>query len=443
MTTASLLQILLALAASVALIIILTTRYRVHAFFALLVACFIVGFGVQMPVADIITASKEGFGHTMRSLGLIIVLGTTLGVLLEHTGSTRVMATFILRKTGERRAPLAMSITGFIVGLPLFCDSGYIVLSGLNQSLARRTGISMVVMSVSLATGLYSVHCLIPPHPGALAAAGTIGIDPGKLLLIGMGVAIPAMLIGYWWANYAGKKIVVIIRDDEKKEEELQSRKPSVINAFLPVVLPIVLIAVNSFFAMDHKVETGWRKVLTILGDPVIALSIGVLLAFNAGRNWERKTVSKLLTDGAEKAGGILVIIAAGGAFGSVLAATKLGQHFGSLSLQNLGILFPFLLTFILKTAQGSSTVAIITAASIVLPLLPALGLNSDTGKLLCVLSMGAGSMMISHANDAYFWVIAKFSGLEMRPMLKVYSVASLLMGIVTLFMVYIISFVL
>lgn len=444
MVEISFLQILLALVAGIALILILTTKYRVHAFFALLLACFVVGLGVQMPVANIITAVKEGFGNIMRSLGLIIVLGTTLGVLLEHTGSTRVMAGFILKKTGERHAALAMSITGFIVGLPIFCDSGYIVLSGLNRSLAKRTGIPIAVMSISLATGLYSVHCLLPPHPGAAAAAGTLGVDFGKLILTGIVVAIPAMLVGHWWAGYAGKKIPYGVLVDEEKVTEATMAKPSVLNAFLPVVLPIVLIAINSFFIINKNDGMSWLKIVSILGDPVIALSIGVLLAFNTGRGWRKNTISKLLAEAAEKAGGILVIIGAGGAFGAVLAATNMGSHFGeSLLLGSLGLLFPFLLATVLKTAQGSSTVAIITAASIVLPLLPALGLDTENGKLLCVLAMGAGSMMISHANDAYFWVIAKFSGLDMRTMLKVYSVATLLMGVVTLLMVYIVSFLL
>ena len=440
MVTASLMQVVISLLAGIAAIILLTTKYRVHAFFALLIACFVVGLGVQMSAAGTITIVKEGFGNIMHSLGLIIVLGTTLGILLEHTGSTRVMAAYILKKVGERHATLAMSITGFIVGLPIFCDSGYIVLSGLNQSLAKRTGVSIVVMSVALATGLYSVHCLLPPHPGATAAAGTIGADFGKLILIGILVAIPGMLVGYWWAKYAGKNFQASMAEKESTETILD--KPSVLQSFLPVILPILLIAINSFVTMGNKNPAGWEKIISVLGDPVIALSVGVILALSNGKNWKKSTVSKLLTEAAEKAGGILVIIGAGGAFGAVLAATNLGKHFGdAVPLGSLGILFPFLLTFILKTAQGSSTVAIITAAAIVLPLLPALGLDSENGKLVCVLSMGAGSMMISHANDAYFWVIAKFSGLEMKPMLKVYSVASVLMGLVSLGMVYIISF--
>ncbi len=435
-------HVLVCLLAGIFVIVILTARYRVHAFFALLIACFVVGLGVQMPVAGIIDFVKEGFGNIMRSLGLIIVLGTTLGVILEHTGSTQVMAAFILKKVGEKHAALAMSITGFVVGLPIFCDSGFIVLSGLNRSLANRTGISVVVTSVSLATGLYAVHCLIPPHPGAASAAATIGVDFGKLILLGIVAAIPAMIVGYWWANHAGKKLSVAVGKEEVITEAIP-RPPSVIKSFLPVVIPIILIAVKSFLAIEASGEGGVLTIFSSLGDPVIALSIGVFLAFNCSRSWTTNTISKLLQEAAEKAGGILVIIGAGGAFGAVLAATKIGEHFSEvLPLSSLGLLFPFLLSFILKTAQGSSTVAIITAASIIQPLLPALALETDSGRLLCVLSMGAGSMMISHANDAYFWVIAKFSGLDMRTMLKVYSVSTILMGLVTLLMVYVLSLI-
>src|SRR5581483_4804209 len=180
--SASLPQVLFSLIASVVVLIVLATKFRVHAFFALLIACFIVGIGIQMPFANLLAAMKDGFGNIMRSLGLIIVLGTTLGVLLEYTGSTKVMADYILKKVGIRNATFAMSLTGFIVGLPVFCDSGYIVLSGLNRSLSKSTGISLVATSVSLATGLYAVHCLIPPHPGATAAAGVLDVNVGKLI---------------------------------------------------------------------------------------------------------------------------------------------------------------------------------------------------------------------------------------------------------------------
>jgi GntP family gluconate:H+ symporter len=442
--TISLLQLLVSLVVGVAVIILLAAKYRVHAFFALLTASIVVGLGTQLPVPEILNAIKEGFGNIMKSLGLIIVLGTALGVLLEHTGSTRVMAAFILRKVGERHATLAISIAGFIIGLPIFCDSGYIVLSGLNRSLARRTGISMAAMAVSLAAGLYAVHCLIPPHPGATAAASIVGLDFGKLILFGILVAIPATIAGYFWANFVGRKIPVTVIEEEILAEET-SRPPSVIKAFLPVVVPIVLIAARSFFTIQASTVQGWWfSALFSLGDPVLALALGVLLAFNCHRSWNRQTVGHLLHEAAEKAGGILVIIGAGGAFGAVLAATHIGRQLSqSLALNSLGILFPFLVTSLLKTAQGSSTVAIITAASIVQPLLPALGLATEKGQLFAVLAMGAGSMMISHVNDAYFWVIAKFSGLEMKTMLKVHSVASALMGVVSLLTIYLLSWLL
>jgi GntP family gluconate:H+ symporter len=437
--TTSFLQVLLSLLAGIGVIILLTTKYRVHAFFALLVACFLVGLGTELPFTVIISSIKEGFGRIMQSLGLIIVMGTTLGVLLEHAGCTRVMASFILKKTGEKRAPLAMSITGFIVGLPVFCDSGYIVLSGLNQSLAKRTGISVVIMAVSLATGLYAVHCLIPPHPGVTTAAITTAVDPGKLIAIGIAVAIPGMIAGYLWARYAGKKAAFVAA----KEEDIiaHATTPSVLMSFLPVLIPILLIAVNSVLSLEKNADSLLKDIFGVLGEPVIALSVGVLLVLISLRKATKQVFGKLLQEGAEKAGGILVIIGAGGAFGAVLAATKIGSHFSNaLNLETMGIFFPFLLTFIIKTAQGSSTVAIITSASIIQSLLPALGLDSDMGRLLAVLAMGAGSMMISHANDAYFWVIAKFSGLEMKPMLRVYSVATIWMGLVTLAVVYILS---
>jgi GntP family gluconate:H+ symporter len=436
--------ILVFLVAGIALIVLLTTKFKVPAFFALFLACLLVGLGIGLPLAGVLTIIKDGFGNILKSLGLIIVLGTALGLLLEYTGSTTVMANFILKKLGDRFAPLAMSITGFIVGLPIFCDSGYIVLSGLNNSMARRTGISIAIMSVSLATALLAIHCLVPPHPGSTAAAAAIGVDFGKLLLIGSAVAIPAMIVGNLWARYAGKDAVETAIENIASEINTTGNALSLLKACLPVIVPIVLIALKSFLTSGAKADHGWLSILLSLGDPIIALSIGVLLAFNCKREWKKVESAKILQGATEKAGEILLVIGMGGAFGAILTAAKIGEHFSqAMALGSMGIFFPFLLTSVLKTAQGSSTVAIITAASIVQPLLPALGLSSETGRLLCVLAMGGGSMMISHVNDAYFWVIAKFSGLELKTMLKVYSVATIFMGLTTLVVVYVLSKVL
>jgi len=437
----SFLQVIASLLGGIIFIILLTVKFKVHPFFALIIACFITGLGVQLPFAEILTLIKNGFGDVMSKLAIIIVLGTTIGVLLEKNGSTNVMAASILKLVNQKRSSLALSVTGFIVGLPIFCDSGYIVLSGINRSLIKRTGVAVATMSISLASGLYAVHCLLPPHPGATAAAVTLEVDFGKLILYGILIAIPAMLIGHWWAVYAGKKTKINSVSTPETDKEI-SAGPKPILAFLPVVIPILLMALKSILVLDKNKTGLLTDVFNIVGDPAIALAIGVLLAILTGKN-SKHSLSFQLSSAVEKAGGILVIIGAGGAFGAVLAATNIGKHFEeNLDLKMLGIWFPFLLTCLIKTAQGSSTVAIITASSIVLPLLPVLGLESENAKLLTVLAMGAGSMMISHSNDAYFWVISKFSDIDVRTMLRVHSIASVLMGLITMIVVYILSLI-
>ena len=434
-------RLIIFLLAGIACIILLTVKFRVHPFFALIIACFVTGLGLQLPFAEILSLIRNGFGDVMSKLAIIIVLGTTIGVLLEKNGSTQVMAAAILRLVGEKNSSLALSVTGFIVGLPIFCDSGYIVLNGINKSLIKRTGIAAATMSISLASGLYAVHCLIPPHPGATAAAGTLAVDFGKLILYGIVIAVPAMLIGHWWAVFAGKKTKTEVEAGEEVTEKVFSG-PKLVPAFLPVIVPILLMAVKSVLVFE-KSQTGLLKdAIAIAGDPAVALAIGVLLAIGTGKN-SKHSLALQLSAAVEKAGGILVIIGAGGAFGAVLAATNIGDHFSEkLDLKMLGIFFPFLLTSLIKTAQGSSTVAIITSSSIVLPLLPILGLDSENGKMLAVLAMGAGSMMVSHSNDAYFWVISKFSDIDTRTMLRVHSMASILMGLVTMIFIYLFSLI-
>lgn len=438
----SFLQVIIALLAGIIFIILLTVRFKVHPFFALIIASFITGFGVQLSFIEILTLVRNGFGDVMSKLAIIIVLGTTIGVLLEKNGSTSVMATSILKLVGQKRSSLALSVTGFIVGLPIFCDSGYIVLNGINKSLIKRTGVAAATMSISLASGLYAVHCLLPPHPGATAGASTLGVDLGKMILYGILIAIPAMLIGHWWAVYAGNRTNTNNKRINETDEEIVTG-PKTIPAFLPVVVPILLMALKSVLVLDKNKEGVIVDVFSIIGDPIVALAIGVVLAIMNGKRSPKHSLAFQLSTAVEKAGGILVIIGAGGAFGAVLAATNIGEHFKeNLDLKMLGIWFPFLLTCLIKTAQGSSTVAIITASAIVLPLLPILGLESENAKLLTVLAMGAGSMMISHSNDAYFWVISKFSDIDVRTMLRVHSIASIFMGLITMIVIYILSLI-
>jgi GntP family gluconate:H+ symporter len=376
----------------------------------------------------------------MKSLGFIIILGTALGVLLEYTGCTRIMASAILKITGIHKAPLALNVTGYIVGLPVFCDSGFIVLSGLSNSISKKTGISVVLTSIALAVGLYAVHCLIPPHPGITTAAIGLGTDLGKLILYGIPVAIGASAAGYLWTMASGKKLAVQPIEQQPDQEIYKGR--SVIMAFLPVVIPIILIAGKSFISIDHSSSSIITAVFS-LGDPVIALTVGVLLALVSKRKWNRTEINSIFTDAIEKAGGILIIIGAGGAFGNVLSASGIGKEAGILlPITSAVLLFPYLLTVILKTAQGSSTVAIITASTIIQPLFLNTTLNNEREKLFIVLAMGAGSMMISHANDAYFWVISKFSGIDAKTMFRIYSMATIIMSLTSLGIIYLMSLI-
>ncbi len=424
----------LLLFASISFIIWLTAYKKVNAFFALLTAALFVGFLSGLPLAEIVTALKAGFGHTMEKIGLLIILGTTLGVILEKTGATMSMANYILKSVKEKNAPMAISITGFIVGLPIFCDSGFIILSGLNHSLVKKTHFRMPVMAAALATSLYAVHCLVPPHPGITAATGTAGGELGMVMLWGIAISLPATLVGYLWSIWRGSQITHEYLEPEVIHVEVK-RLPSAILSFLPVILPIALIACKSLAMLyvtdDEGPGNGLMRIISFIGEPVISLALGIIVSFSLIQKSHKKDLTHWLSDGVEKAGMILAIIAAGGMFGEMLQATGMGKNLGEmLSGLSLGIFFPFLVAAILKTAQGSSTVAVITTASLVTPLVGDLGLATPMGLTLTILSMGAGSMIFSHANDAYFWVISRFSNLETAATLKVYSVATLFMGL-------------
>lgn len=429
------------LIASIGFIIWFTAYKKVNAFFALLVAALGVGIFSGLPLADVVNALKTGFGHTMEKIGLLIILGTTLGVILEKTGATMSMANCILRLVKEENAPIAITFTGIIIGLPIFCDSAFIILSGLNHSLVKKSHHRMPVMAAALATSLYAVHCLVPPHPGITAAVGTTGGDLGRVMLWGILIAIPVALVGYVWSTWRGNKVEYEYLEPEAIHVEVKQLPPASYS-FLPILLPIALIACKSvmmiFTAPSMVAQNSYLQIISFVGEPVIALAIGIVASFKLIQKPNKKDLGHWLTEGGDKAGMILAIIAAGGMFGEMLQATGMGKNLGGmLSGLSLGIFFPFLITAILKTAQGSSTVAIITASSLVTPLLSNLHLSSPIGLTLTILSMGAGSMMISHTNDAYFWVINRFSNLDTASTLKVYSIATLFMGLTAQLLVW------
>ena len=429
---------------SIIAIILLTSRLKLEAFIALFLVSLFLAIAV-LPMKTIVSTIQEGFGSTMATIGFLIILGAIIGITLDKTGGTLSIARFILSKTGEDKSARALGIIGFITGLPIFCNSGFIILSGLSKSLSSKSKLPMPFMAAILGCSLYSVHCLIPPHPGALAAAGMLKVNIGYLIIIGTIFAIPGTLSAYFWSkwittgkNYQPSK--VIDADPEQTQKEL----PSAFLSFLPIVVPLLLIALKSLVSMlDKGGERLISKILFLPGEPVFALSVGVVLAMLLIRNKTIESMNSFFREAIEKAGPILIVTAAGGMFGMVIKATGTGEAMGKvLAGTNMGIVVPFLIAVVMKSAQGSSTVAIITTASFVAPMLSILGLDSEWGRLLTVLSMGAGSMIISHANDSYFWVVSNFSEVDPATALRVYSSSTIVMGVVVFACVWITSLI-
>jgi GntP family gluconate:H+ symporter len=418
---------------SIIAIIILTSKLKLNSFISLFVVSIFLAFAT-IPADTIIATIKEGFGSTMGSIGFLVILGAMIGVILDKTGGMVSIANYILSKTGQHNAPAALGITGFVTGVPIFCDSGYVILSGLVRSFSAKTRIAMPFMATVLATSLYSVHCLIPPHPGALAGAGILNTNVGNLILAGIIFAIPGALTAYFWSRWMVKGKNYPPAEDIIDENQLSAEKiPPVFLSLLPVVVPLLLIILRSLISLiDQGIHNGILKILYIAGDPVYALFIGVLLALLLIKNVKMDKVNSMFSEAIEKAGPILVVTAAGGMFGMVIKTTGVGEEAGKmLAGTSLGLVVPFLISAFLKTAQGSSTVAIITTASFMAPMMTMLGLDSEWGRLLAMLSIGAGSMVFSHANDSYFWVVSKFSNLSVDVTLKVYSSSTFVMGIV------------
>ncbi|HNP93371.1 MAG TPA: GntP family permease [Rectinema sp.] len=433
---------LILLLLAVIAIVVLTGKYRINAFLVLIGVSFVFGLLIGLPALDVVVGIKNGFGGTLTSIGIVIVAGTILGTILEKTGAALSMTRAILNMVGKSHAPLAMNIAGYIVSIPVFCDSGYVILNPLNKALAKESGISMTVMAVALSTGLYATHTMVPPTPGPIAAAGTLGADLGKVILLGLIAAIPASLSGLLWATKFAKRYEIEPEIQGTYSEIVKKfgKLPNTLLSFLPIVLPIVLILLKSVAEFPSKPfgNGDFRVFLSFIGDPVTALILGVLCSLLLVHKGElKKAISDWMGEGIKESAIILVITAAGGSLGAIIKASPITDFIKTnMASMHLGILLPFIISAALKTAQGSSTVAIVTTAGIMAPLLQTLGLD----PALTTIAIGAGSMVVSHANDSYFWVVSQFSGMPVNTAYKAYSSATAVEGVVAFLMVLVLS---
>lgn len=455
--------LLVLLLLSIALIVGLIARLKVHPFLAIVLATYVFGLGAlglgavlgadEPLIEDLNGAIGQGFGSILASIGLVILFGTIIGKVLERTGAAVALADGVLRLIGEKRPALAMSLIGWVVSIPVFCDSAYVVMSPLQRTIGKRTGTSSVVLGTSLATGLYASHTFVPPTPGPIAAAGNLGIGAADLIwviLAGLFVSLIVAGAGLLWATRATRGLTSSLPDAQQSFEEYKaqfSSIPSVGRALAPILVPIVLMALGSVAAFPsgedgQLVEGPLGATLAFIGTPLAALLIGVLVALALLPDRRDETaLSTWVGEGIVDAALILTITGAGGAFGAVIRATPIPDYIQSLvgdgsSIAGVTALFVlFGIAALLKTAQGSTTAALVITSTIAAPLLPALGLDGELGavpigQVLAVMAIGAGSMVVSHVNDSYFWVVSQFSGMSVTTAYRAQTAATLVQGV-------------
>ena len=444
--------LLIAFVASILLMLLMISRWKVHPFLSIMIVSLLLALLSGIPLTQVPKVIGEGFSATFTSIGIVIILGALIGKILEKTGAALTLADFVIRLVGDRRPGLAMELMGWVVSVPVFCDSGFVILNPIRKALAKRTSTSSATLTVCLACGLYISHVFIPPTPGPIAAAQSLGIGENLLLLMGLGTAVSVfpLVAGYIYAHYIGKKVESTDDNPSDIVETYEAMKasygrlPGTAASFSPLLVPILLMALSSIASMLHWSGAAGNLCI-FLGNPMIALSIGALLSFMLfARFGKRSEMHSLTDDTLRTVGPILFVTAAGSVLGRVIAVSGLmdfiTEH--APALRTMGILFPFLVAAIFKSAQGSSTVAITTTAGLISPLLPALGLVSPVEVSLAVLSIGAGAMTVSHANDSYFWVVSRFGGLTVEDGYRAHTMATLILGLSSIAGIFLISLV-
>ena len=413
-------------------IIVGTTRYKIHPFLVLLSASIFLAIGTGIPLKELPLLLGKGFGKTTQSIGLLILFGTIIGVVLEVSHATQTLAKVLLNGLQKLPLPYAVSCIGYLVSIPVFCDSAFMILSSLNKSLSAQTKTPLVALTVALSTGLFAPHVLVPPTPGPLAAAANLELDNLFLLIVFGGIlAFILILAGAAYASFLAQKLTYQPTSSIESQEEEQEVLPSFSRAIAPIIAPIILMAIGTFLSFIPFADSIMflKEMLTVFCTPTFALGIGMLLSFRL-LNHMAIPLNDLVQKGISVAAPILVITGMGGTLGLIIQQLPLTEFVEqNLTQSSWGLMIPFLIAAILKTAQGSSTVAIITASSIVFPLIAVLGLDSEMGKIWVILAVGVGSMTVSHANDSYFWIVSQMGGLDIKTAYRHHSFGTFLQG--------------
>lgn len=437
-------MLIVLLVLAIAFIVISTTKLKLHPFLALIFAAIGYGLFSGMPLSDIVSSVNTGFGNIVGQIGIVIVVGCIIGAFLEESGGAYVLARSSMKIFGEKRVPLVMLVLGYIISIPVYADSGFVILTPLNKALTKKANLSFACTAIALSLGLTITHCLVPPTPGPIAGAAILEADLGLVILTGFIASLFVLLVSYFYVTKYASRIYVDPSPDQKDEEIEKKVKeaPSALKSFIPIIVPLVLIVLKSVSDFPtNPLGTGtFKTIVGFIGQPVVALLIGMLFSFLLPKKFELDMLStsgwvgKSLTSAAV----IIMITAAGGSFGRVLTDSGIADVLGeTLSKAHLGIWLPFLIAAALKTSQGSSTVAIVTTASIIAPLMPMLGFISPMEKALAVTAVCSGAMVVSHVNDSFFWVVTQMTGMSIKQGYKLHSLGTLLGGLTSMVVVW------
>ena len=446
--------LIIAFVLAIVVMIVAISKYKIHPFLSIMSVSLILALIAGIPLGDIANVIGAGFSGTFSSIGIVIILGALIGTVLEKTGAALKLADMVVKLVGQKNPELAIELMGWVVSIPVFCDSGFVILDPIRRAMVRRTRTSSVAMTVALSAGLYISHVFIPPTPGPIAAANTLGIGDNLLLVMGMGVlaSILPLIAGLLFAKYIGKSVKSADETGDSAEtaktyEELVAsfgKLPGGFDALAPIVVPIVLMALGSIASM-----AGWTGIafdlFNFLGKPIIALAVGTIFAvIQLAATKKLGEFYDLTNDTLKVTGPILFVTAAGGVLGKVIATSDMVNFITEHAtvLGSVGIFFPFLLAAILKSAQGSSTVAITTTAGIVAPLLGAIGMSTPAEIALVVMAIGAGAMTVSHANDSYFWVVTNFGQMTPEQGYKTQTMLTLVLGLASMIGIFILSLI-
>lgn len=429
----------------VLVLVLCTVKFKIHPFFALIATTVTFAVVSGMNLEEMLAAFTSGMGGTMADIGLVIALGTVTGALLEKSGAAETMAKTILKITGRKHAALGLAITGYFVSIPVFCDSAFVLLSPIAKRISKDTKISMTTMAVALCMGLHATHMFVPPTPGPLAVAGILNADLGYVILFGALVSIPVMLVGYFGAIFMGKKYDYLPENVTDVPEN--QKLPSPLMAFLPILTPIMLMLLKTIGQMCG-LQGVLMDIFAVLGTPAVALLVGLIIALVGyhqifPEDTKAWGFDGVFADALKTAGQIILIVGAGGAFSGVLKASPLQSILtDTFSGLTIGILAPFIIGFIFRTCVGSATIAMVTAATMITPLMDVLGFASPMGRVIAMLACAAGGLMVFHGNDDFFWVTATTSEMDTSVAYKTIPIISVCQSLAALAVVFVLSII-